>query len=159
MNTTKASLRQEILDARDELLSEIEHLSVEDLPKPVPAEGWTVKDVVTHLAANQPTQPVLIRSILDGKGGTRPDFDLDFFNRRGLEKRQGKSIDELKSELAAGHTDTLNLLDNLTEEQLAAQGKHPRGAMTVADIFRTIAWHDREHTGHIRAALGKSAAP
>ena len=155
MTASKVSLRNEILDARDELLLEIEHLSESDWTKPAPPEGWTVKDVVTHLAASQPTQPVLIRSILAGKGGSRPDFDLNFFNKRGLEKRKGKTVDELKSELATGPGDSLKLLDELTDEQLATQGKHPRGDKTLAEIFQIIALHDREHTGHIRAALGK----
>ena len=155
MSANKASLRQEILDARDELLAEIEHLSESDWVKPAQPEGWTVKDVVTHLAASQPSQPVLIRNILEGKGGSRPDFDLNFFNKRGLEKRQGKTVEELKSELAAGQTDSLALLDGLSDAQLTTQGKHPRGDMTVGDIFQIIALHDREHTGHIRNAVGK----
>jgi len=155
MTADKASLRKEIMDARDDLLSEIEHLSESDWTKPAPPEGWTVKDVVTHLAASQPTQAVLMRNILEGKGGTRPDFDLNFFNKRGLEKRQGKTVDELKAELAAGHTDSLKLLDELSDDQLATQGKLPRGNLTIAEIFQTIAFHDREHTGHIRAAVAK----
>ena len=155
MTANKASLRKEILDARAELLLEIEHLSESDWIKPAPPEGWTVKDVVTHLAASQPTQPVLIRNILAGKGGSRPDFDLNFFNKRGLEKREGKTVDDLKTELAAGHADSLNLLDELSDAQLAAQGKHPRGDKTIGEIFQIIALHDREHTGHIRTALGK----
>jgi uncharacterized protein (TIGR03083 family) len=152
---SKTSIQKELQDARDLLLAEVEHLSVSDWTKPAPPEGWTVKDVLTHLAASQPTQPVLIRNILEGKGGSRPDFDLNFFNRRGLEKRQGKSVDELKAELASGHADALKLLDELTDAQLAGKGKHPRGEMTIAEIFHVIALHDCEHTGHIRAALGK----
>jgi uncharacterized protein (TIGR03083 family) len=155
MTADKASLRKEILDARDELLSVIEHLSESDWTKPAPPEGWTVKDVVTHLAASQPTQAVLMRNILEGKGGTRPDFDLNFFNKRGLEKRQGKTADELKTELAAGHADSLKLLDELSDAQLATRGKHPRGEQTIAEIFQIIALHDREHTGHIQAAVAK----
>jgi uncharacterized protein (TIGR03083 family) len=155
VTTTKASIQKEIQDARDQLLAQVDALSESDLAKPAPPEGWTVKDVVTHLAASQPTQPVLIRNILDGKGGSRPDFDLNFFNRRGLEKRQGKSVAELKTELAAGHAAALKLLDELSDSQLSSRGKHPRGEMTIAEIFQVIALHDREHLGHIRSALGK----
>src|SRR5713226_3734262 len=133
MSESKASIQKEIQDARDLLLAEVEHLSESDLAKPAPPEGWTVKDVVTHLAASQPTQPVLIRNILDGKGGSRPDFDLHFFNRRGLEKRQGKSVAELTAELANGHADALKLLDELSDAQLSSRGKHPRGEMTIAE--------------------------
>ena len=61
MTADKVSLRQEILAARDELLAAVEHLSESDWQKPVPAEGWTVRDVLAHLAANR--QPRTIRCL------------------------------------------------------------------------------------------------
>jgi hypothetical protein len=121
---------------------------------PFSVEGWTVKDVVSHLAYNQPTQPRLIRNILDGKGGTPANFDLAYFNRRGIEKQQGKEIPQLKADLAAGHAETIRLLDEISDSDLDKLGNHASaGNTTLEQIFRTIARHDREHTEHIREAL------
>ncbi|MES4787766.1 MAG: hypothetical protein C4294_20350, partial [Nitrospiraceae bacterium] len=89
-----------------------------------------------------------------GQGrGAPPNFDLNYYNKRGLEKQQGKSVEQLKAELAAGHADTLQLLDELSDADLDPRGKHPRGEMTIEEIFRIIALHDREHTGHIAEAV------
>ncbi|MBI1801754.1 MAG: DinB family protein, partial [Chloroflexi bacterium] len=145
---------QELQAARDGLLAVVGQVGQQGWAKQTAVPGWTVRDVLAHLSANQPSQPVLIRNILEGKGGSRPDFDLDYYNRRQLEKRQGKGVEELKAELAAGHEDTLKLLDQLSEADLGKRGRHPRsGDSTVADIFRVIALHDQEHTDHIREAL------
>jgi uncharacterized protein (TIGR03083 family) len=147
-------LKKELQDARDALLQAMDTIVEGDWAKPTSVHGWTVKDVVSHLAYNQPTQPRLIRNILDGKGGTPANFDLAYFNRRGIEKQQGKEIPQLKAELAVGHTETIRLLDEISESDLDKLGNHASaGNTTLEQIFRTIARHDREHTEHIRDAL------
>jgi uncharacterized protein (TIGR03083 family) len=147
-------LKKELQDARDTLLETMDSIVEGDWAKPTSVEGWTVKDVVAHLAYNQPTQPRLIRNVLDGKGGTPANFDLAYFNRRGIEKQQGKDVPQLLAELAAGHAETLKLLDEINESDLDTQGNHASaGNTTLEQIFRTIARHDREHTAHIREAL------
>ena len=154
MPDRKASLRRELQDARDALLAEVDKVVEGDWAKPTPVEGWTVRDQLAHLAYNQPGQPKVIRSILEGKGGTSANFDLDYYNRRGLEKQKEKTIEQFKSELAAGHAETLRVLDEMDEGDLDKRGNHASaGETTVENIFRTIAHHDREHTGYIREAL------
>jgi uncharacterized protein (TIGR03083 family) len=147
-------LKKELQDARDALLIEIESVAEGEWARPTSVDGWTVHHVVAHLAYNQPSQPRLVRNILEGKGGTASNFDLDYYNKRGLEKQQGKSVDQLKADLAAGHSETLKMLEQISEEDLDRQGNHASaGFTTLEQIFRTIARHDREHTAHIHAAL------
>ncbi len=156
MSARKESLKQLLQEARDALLAELDKIVEGDWAKPTRVEGCTVRDQLAHLAYNQPSQPRLIRNILDGKGGTPANFDLDYFNRRGLEKQKGKSVDELKAELAAGHAATLKVLEQMHEEDLDKRGTHASaGYTTIEEIFRTIARHDREHTGYIREALNR----
>lgn len=150
------ALKRELQEARDALLAEVDRIVEGEWAKPTVVEGWTVRDQLAHLAYNQPGQPKVIRSILEGKGGTSANFDLNYYNRRGLEKQQGKSVEQLKAELAAGHADTLKLLDELSDEDLDKMGNHASaGHTTLENIFRTIARHDREHTGYIREALNR----
>jgi uncharacterized protein (TIGR03083 family) len=147
-------LKKELQDARNALLAQIDQIVEGEWAILTSVEGWTVKDVVAHLAYNQPTQPRLIRNILDGKGGTPANFDLAYFNRRGIEKQRAKDVPQLKAELAAGHADTLQLLDEISEADLDTPGNHASaGNTTIENIFHTIARHDREHTAHIRDAL------
>jgi uncharacterized protein (TIGR03083 family) len=154
MSERKATLKRQLQEARDALLAEVDQVVESDWAKPTPVEGWTVRDQLSHLAYNQPGQPKVIRSILEGKGGTSANFDLNYYNRRGLEKQKDKSIEQLKAELAAGHAEMLRMLDEMSEEELDKRGNHASaGETTVENIVRTVARHDREHTGYIREAL------
>ncbi len=154
MPDRKYTVKQELQAARDALLAEIDKIVEGDWAKPTGVEGWTVKDTLSHLAYNQPSQPRLLRNILEGKGGTPANFDLNYYNKRGVEKQQGKSIEQLKAELAAGHADTLQLLDEINDADFDKMGAHASaGHTTIENIFRTIARHDREHTQHIVEAL------
>ncbi len=154
MSERKATLKRELQEARDALLAEVDQIIEGEWAAPTPVEGWTVRDQLAHLAYNQPGQPKVVRSILEGKGGTSSNFDLNYFNKRGLEKQKDKSVEQLKAELAAGHAETLRALDELDEADLDKRGNHASaGEATIENIFRTIARHDREHTGYIRDAL------
>src|ERR671934_113535 len=140
MSERKASLKQELQQARDALLAELDNIVEGEWATPTPVEGWTVRDQLAHLAYNQPGQPRVVRSILEGKGGTSPNFDLNYYNRRGLEKQKDKSIAQLKAELAAGHEDTLQLLDELDEADLDRRGSHASaGEATLETIFLSTA--------------------
>ena len=92
--------------------------------------------------------------ILEGKGGTSANFDLNYYNRRGLEKQKDKTIEQMLADLAAGHVETLRTLDEMAAADLDKHGNHASaGETTVENIFRTIARHDREHTAYIREAI------
>jgi uncharacterized protein (TIGR03083 family) len=156
MSQRNDALKFIVQDARNGLLRTLAQVGEDQWTKPSGVEGWTVKDVVTHLAYNQPSQPHLIRNILSGKGGAPANFDLNYYNKRGLEKMQGKSLEELQALLAAGHADALKLIDELGDEQLDAKGQHPSaGFVTVAEILHMIAYHDMQHTRHIAEALNR----
>ena len=154
MSERKDSLKRDLQASRDALLAEVARIRERDWAKPTPAEGWSVRDQLAHLAYNQPGQPKVIRSILEGKGGTSANFDLNYYNRRGLEKQKDKTIEQMVADLATGHAETLRVLDKMDEADLDKQGKHASaGETTIENIFRTIARHDREHTAYIREAL------
>ncbi|MBI5877675.1 MAG: DinB family protein [Chloroflexi bacterium] len=151
----KAALKQDLQESRDALMKAVAGLSAAQWARPTAAEGWSVKDVFAHLAYNQAGQGRLIRNILDGKGGTPANFDLEYYNRRGVEKQKEKSVEQLSVDLAASQADLLALVDALNDAQLDAQGTHASvmREVTVEEILRTVARHDREHTGHITDAL------
>jgi uncharacterized protein (TIGR03083 family) len=154
MSQRNDALKVIIQEARAGLLSTLARLSDDDWAKPSGVEGWTIQAVVAHLAYNQPSQPRLIRNIIEGKGGVPANFDLNYYNQRGLEKQQSKNIDDLKADLATGHAQTLKLIDELNDAQLDTKGQHPSaGFVTVAEILHMIAYHDMQHTRHIAEAL------
>jgi uncharacterized protein (TIGR03083 family) len=122
--------------------------------------GWTVRDVLAHVTGAEPSLVAIInRAQADGSYIPRPDFDLDFFNRRQVEKRAGKSPADLSAEMESNRAATLKLLADLPESALDLPVRHPTyGDMTVEDIFRIIGFHERLHADEIRAATARSTS-
>jgi hypothetical protein len=114
--------------------------------------GWTARDVLTHVAGAEPSMMALItQARAEGRYIPRPDFDLDFWNRRQVEKRAGKSPSDL-AELESSRAAMLKWLDDLPESRLDLPVRHPAyGDMTVEDVFRVIGFHERLHADEIRA--------
>ncbi len=60
------------------------------------------------------------------------------------------------AELAASREETLATLQQLTDEQLAMEGKMSSGTPTdVISVFRRIGDHELLHGGQIRKAIGR----
>jgi uncharacterized protein (TIGR03083 family) len=116
--------------------------------------GWTVRDVLAHVTGAEPSLGAIInRAQAEGHYIPRPDFDLDLFNRRQVEKRAEKSPADLLAEIESNRSATLKLLAGLPEFALDLPVRHPTyGDMTVEDIFRIIGFHERLHADEIRAA-------
>ena len=90
----------------------------------------------------------------------RPDFDLDFWNRRQVEKRAGKSPSDLLAELESSRAAILKLLTDLPEPTLDLPVRHPAyGDMTVEDVFRILGFHERLHADEIRATAPSPSEP
>jgi len=116
--------------------------------------GWTARDVLAHVTGAEPSLGAIInRAQAEGRYIPRPDFDLDFFNRRQVEKRAEKPPADLLAEIDGNRSATLKLLAGLPESALDLPVRHPTyGDMTVEDIFRIIGFHERLHADEIRAA-------
>jgi uncharacterized damage-inducible protein DinB len=118
------------------------------------AVGWTARDVLAHVTGAEPSLAALItRAQVEGSYVPRPDFDLNFWNRRQVEKRAEKSLRDLLAEMESNRAATLKLLAELPEAALDLPVRHPSyGDMTVEDVFRIIGFHERLHADEIRAA-------
>jgi hypothetical protein len=119
--------------------------------------GWTARDVLAHIAGAEPSMMALItQAQAEGHYIPRRDFDLDFWNRRQVEKRAGKSPGDLLAELESSRAATLKLLADLPESTLDLPVRHPAyGDMTVEDVFRIIGFHERLHADEIRATASR----
>lgn len=119
------------------------------------AAGWTARDVLAHVVGAEPSLLGLVtQARAEGRFVPRPDFDLDFWNRRQVEKRAGKSPADLVAEMESDRGDTLRLLADLPEAALDLPVRHPSyGDMTVEDVFRIIGFHERLHADEIKKNL------
>jgi uncharacterized damage-inducible protein DinB len=121
-------------------------------------QGWTVRDLLTHLVTAGPGLLRAAQLTTAGQLKMRPDFDLDFWNQRQVEKQAGRTIPQLLDGLAALNQDTLAYLDTLTGDEseaiLSRTGHHAVfGEISVEYILRRVYQHEQEHTGELRQAL------
>ena len=133
---------------------------------PTADEGWTVRQLLGHLASAEVSMNALIaRAVAAGRAGQpastlvpatsdgRP-FDLDFWNRRQLEKRAEQPPSALRLELTEARAKNLRDLKALTPDDLITPAWHPMlGETTVEGIYKIIGIHMRDHTRAIKKAL------
>src|SRR5437016_1717458 len=105
------------------LLETVSGLSKQDWDlKTGTADHWSIRDTVGHLATGETGNLYIAKTIAAGGDPARPDFDLDRWNRRNIEKAAGRGEDELLSDLARERAATLTFLAGLPEESLDRTG-------------------------------------
>lgn len=123
-------------------------------------QGWTVRDLLTHLVTAGPGLLRAAQLIAAGQLKMRPDFDLDFWNQRQVEKQAGRTPPQLLDDLTALNRDTLAYLDTLTGDEseaiLSRTGHHTVfGEISVEYVLRRVYQHEQEHADELRQALGR----
>jgi uncharacterized damage-inducible protein DinB len=143
---------------REELLEVIGQLQPADWDRPVQAAegGWTVKQVLLHVATSENGQINTAKAIAAGQPTVPDDFDLDRYNRRQLEKNQARQPPEILFGMAESRQKLLAFLETVSAEDLDKRGKHGRGdVISLEQLFYRIGEHEAEHTAEIKKALGK----
>lgn len=156
MGSNASELIRFLAKARDELISLAVSLTPAELNLATENPGWTVYDTLAHIASSEAGLLATAKRILSGEGSPRPGFDLDAYNQHQVEKRRGRSVGELLAELESSRKEVLSLLETISDEQLALEGKFSSGLPTnVLGVFRRIGEHEQLHCAQIRRAIGK----
>ncbi|NDJ78881.1 MAG: DinB family protein [Chloroflexi bacterium] len=140
--------------SRQRLLSVISELSEAKLEREG-NEGWTVRQIVTHLIASEADHCRVVAVVARGDAHLLPaTFDLDAHNAQRLAESDTMALPELLAGLREQREKTEALFRWLSEPQLAIVAAHPAlGDMTLDNIFRIMALHETQHTREIEAAL------
>jgi uncharacterized protein (TIGR03083 family) len=155
----KNAVRQDLVEAQRALLDALDQVGPADWLRASPNEGWTVRDLLTHLTTSESGFVPTLRRMAAGEGGVPADFDPNRWNAGQLRRRGEISPDQLRAELEAAHQDMLALLDTLDDQALDHRGHLSSGAEgSTEDNFRLVASHKRGHTADIRAAFATPAA-
>ncbi len=134
---------------RAQLIRNIETCRIRDIERPF-IGAWSLKDIVGHVASWEAEIVAALRQI---ERGTRPallDFDestLDEWNRDHVERKRGLEFWNVLDQMKAGRERLLETLDDVSDEDLAADGS------TYARLLQSAIDHDREHWHGIAAAL------
>lgn len=149
-------IKQDLAEARQQLervLSAAE--AHQDVTVFSDGQGWTVRHLAIHLADAERGNCRQAMGIAAGQEVIPPDFDLDRYNRRTVEKRSAMTFAEARASLAASRAELLAWLDAVDDAALDARGRHATlRTMSAAEILDIIALHERLHAADIARAVG-----
>lgn len=157
-----AAIKSKLNVERIKLLESFANLPTETMHKPLGPEGWSIKDILAHVAVAEGVNVKFARIMVERDSPVQlqelaadfPDypgeFELDTFNAWMARAWQTKSLDEVILALHTTRAQTMAWLDTLTPEQLDRSGTHAVwGTQTVRGLFRILVIHDRAHRGDI----------
>ena len=154
MDDRKAAIRQELVGTQHDLSVLLDGLGDDDWTRVSPNEGWTIRDLLTHVTTSEHGFVGTIRRMAAGEGGVPSDFDPNRWNAGQLRRNTETTPAEMRQRLDASHTAMLELLDTLDDAALDQRGYLSTGAEgSTEDCLRLVAAHKRIHTADIRAAL------
>jgi len=117
---------------------------------PRPAEGWSAREVVHHLADSEMTAAVRARLLIAVDKPQIVGFDQDEFARRlHYDRPIEASLDAFKS----ARRTTAELLEKLTEPEWAREGTHTEhGRYTLERWLEIYSTHAHNHAEQILVA-------
>lgn len=133
-----------------QLRTAVAGLNAAQLDTPYRRGGWTVRQVVHHLADSHMNSYVRFRLALTEEEPTIKPYD----EARWAELIDARSapVDTSLVLLDTLHARWVTLLQSLTPADLQRTFRHPeRGLMTLEKNLALYAWHGRHHVAHITA--------
>ncbi|ARD48669.1 metal-dependent hydrolase [Sporosarcina sp. P37] len=143
----------EITTYTSRLRETVDSLNEEELRKTYREGGWTVRQLVHHIADSQLNMYQRLKLALTDDNPTAPAFDQDQWAvQPDTELPVESSIKMLE-----GINERIVALGNrLTNEQLDRTFTHAEnGEISVAAKLAKLAWHEEHHLAHITNALEK----
>ena len=127
----------------------VEGLSESQLDTPYRPGGWTVRQLVHHLADSHLNAYARLKLALTEERPTIKPYDQDAW------ARLGDSAEPLTSSLAlldGLHHRWVVLLEGMRPAEFAREWHHPEeGILTLDWLLALYAWHGRHHVAHITA--------
>jgi hypothetical protein len=167
---SRSQIRDTLAASHEQVMAYFLGLSPQVLERPCTASGvpggvaWRAKDHFAHLAQNERNIQQLLRLTLTGATdlpgslGTMSREDrVAMGNQRNqsyVDAHRDDAMETLVADLAAARQETLQLLDQFTDEQLAAPALVPFAAgRTAGDLFAANAQHAAAHMMWIEEGL------
>jgi uncharacterized damage-inducible protein DinB len=138
-----------IADAPRQLGAAIEGLTEEQLEIPYREGGWTVRQVVHHLADSHMNAYLRLKLALTESEPVIRPYDEAAWAK--LEDSRSVAPDVSVTLLEAIHLRFVALLRSLKDEEFARTLRHPEhaGVLTIDWLVAMYAWHGRHHVAHI----------
>lgn len=163
---------REVLDEMARNRSEFERccrsLTAEELATQVPDSPWTVHDYIAHLSTIDALIAMWLGAMAGVSGMPAPEvpppvpFDIDDWNALIVERRTGRSVDELLTEATETRANMARAIEAMTDEHLDRMVPFggdrkvidlPPVPVQLGRLLYGIALHDIMHTQDILRAL------
>ena len=134
-----------------QIATAIEGFSEEQLDTPYRPEGWTVRQVVHHLADSHMNSYIRFKWTLTENSPTIKAYDEVLWAE--LNDAKNAPVDLSMQLLKALHARWVVMLKNLSEEDLEKHLIHPETGrqLTLKLMVALYAWHSKHHLQHIIA--------
>lgn len=146
----RVQLIEHVAQMPDKLRAAVAGLTASQLDTPYRAGGWTVRQVVHHLADSHMNSFVRFKLALTEDNPTIKTYE---------EARWAETVDattppvEISMRLLENlHTRWVVLLRSLEPEEWSRKLTHPElGLVTLDELLCLYSWHSRHHVAHITA--------
>lgn len=126
----------------------VDGLGDRQLDTPYREGGWTVRQVVHHLADSHMNALIRMKLMLTENHPTLKPYDQNEWAK--LVDTNTAPVTSAISILRGLHERWLALLENLHDDQWRRTAHHPEsGTMTIEDLLRIYSGHGEKHVGQI----------
>jgi uncharacterized damage-inducible protein DinB len=140
----------ELAEAPQKLRAAVAGLSEIELDMLYRPGGWSLRQVVHHLADGHANWYIRTKLALTETNPAIKPFDEARWSE--LAEACTGTIEPSLAMFESLSTRWVRLLESLDDEEWARTFEHPeRGTLDVDEILRNMAWHVRHHTAHITA--------
>lgn len=147
---TRRSAFEALASLPRELAAAVGGLDAARLDTPYRDGGWTVRQVVHHVADSHVNAYVRTRLLLTEREPTVKPYDENAWAQ--LADARHAAIGGSLLLLTAVHERWVHCLRALPERAFARTLQHPEnGPMTLDDLVELYAWHGRHHAAHVFA--------
>jgi hypothetical protein len=116
--------------------------------------GWSVRDLLVHLVDAEKYLRILIERIAKGGEGVSEDFDLDDYNGNAVRIAKEREFVWLADEFELLRNQTVEMVAQLTPQNLQEKGRHPFLGMTqVSEMLKLMGLHVQLHLRDIRRLI------
>lgn len=120
---------------------------------------WTLRQLAIHLMISDKGHLAMVQGIANGKEIIAPDYDLERFNQRSVEKNASVTVEEAMRSLRETHAAMVAWLGTIEDSVLDKEGLHASlQVMTIERIVNVVAWHDGLHGDDIEKHLATPSA-
>jgi hypothetical protein len=168
---TRSEIQDTLAASQEQIFAYFNGLSPETLERPCTESGvageapWSAKDHFAHLTANEQGIQTLLRLTLTGASlpsqfaNMSPEQRLAWSNQRNqtyVNEHRSDNMETLRENLLTARQETLDLLEQFTDEQLAAPVSVSYLAnVTAGNLFAANAQHNATHIKWIEEGFKK----